>query len=340
MEELIKVLWVENDPEVLSTYPMEAEQFGVELVKFECWDEAEKALRDNYSQWEAIVLDAKCKLHKDSLDQANKFLVNVTNAITSMAKDEGRFIPWYILSGQGEDEIADLIPEDRSRWDSDWPKPFYDKNTDRKMLYHRIRIYVQRKSQRYRLRLELYPNVFESIQACDLGDDAEQIMEDLLMSVSFGVNDGKEMNGKFVSVRKIFEYVFESMSGHGILPPKEYIKGIGKDINKRCCSMLLSGKPWIDKARMFKIIPHKEVLPPILANFVRNTLDVVNESVHSAGEAKESDMGLSAYLASVGGSPFLIRSYALQLCDLLLWYRRYLEANPDEARNALGWEIA
>lgn len=339
MENLIKVLWVENDSEVLSTYPGEAEQYGLRLVPFECWDDAEKALRTEYRQWEAIILDAKCKLHKDSLDQANKFLVNVTNTITRMAKEEGRFIPWYILSGQAEYKIADLIPEDRLKWDKDWTKAFYDKNIDREMLFHRIKIYVERKSQRYQLKMELYPKVFMAIEKCGLNDEVEPLMEDLLLSLNFGKNDGMEMNEKFLSVRKIFEYVFYSMIEHGILPFEKYVKGNGKDINKKCCSMLLDGKEWKDKNNLFSIIPHKQILPPILANFVKSALDVTNESVHSNNGSSSNNINLHNYLVSVGNSPFLIHSYALMLCDLLLWYHKYLEENPDKEVNTKGWEI-
>ena len=43
-ENLIQVLWVEDDPQITRIYPMEAERYGIELVPFGCWEEAEKAL--------------------------------------------------------------------------------------------------------------------------------------------------------------------------------------------------------------------------------------------------------------------------------------------------------
>lgn len=40
---LIQVLWVEDDPDIINLYPMEAYRYGLELVPFSCWEEAEKA---------------------------------------------------------------------------------------------------------------------------------------------------------------------------------------------------------------------------------------------------------------------------------------------------------
>ena len=125
---IIKVLWVENDPEVIEAYPMEAYEYGIHLVPFTNWDEAEVALKKDFDQWSAIILDAKCCLHSDSADNAAVFLTNVSNSITQLCSCK-KFVPWFVLSGQAEDNIKDLIPESRKSWDGDWKKAFYDKNT-------------------------------------------------------------------------------------------------------------------------------------------------------------------------------------------------------------------
>lgn len=38
-EKLIKVLWVENDPEVIGAFPGEAYEYGIHLVPFTNWDD-------------------------------------------------------------------------------------------------------------------------------------------------------------------------------------------------------------------------------------------------------------------------------------------------------------
>ena len=72
--DLIQVLWVEDDPKVTDSYPQDAEYYGLELVPFPCWDDAKEALVRDFDRWSAIILDAKCKYHRDSKDNAIVFL--------------------------------------------------------------------------------------------------------------------------------------------------------------------------------------------------------------------------------------------------------------------------
>jgi len=65
-DDLIRVLWVEDDPEVTKQYPITAERYGLDLVAFPCWDDAFEALKYEFDTWGAIILDAKCKHHKDN----------------------------------------------------------------------------------------------------------------------------------------------------------------------------------------------------------------------------------------------------------------------------------
>ena len=68
--------------------------------------------------------------------------------------------------------------------------------------------------------------------------------------------------------------------------------------------------------------------------------------IHTAGSALHTDeekdtdtKHVIEYLSSVGNSSFLIKSYALQICDLILWFDNYVEENPDKEANSRNWEI-
>lgn len=52
---LIQVLWVEDDSDNIQFYPIEASGYGLELVPFSCWEEAEKALISDFKRWSAII---------------------------------------------------------------------------------------------------------------------------------------------------------------------------------------------------------------------------------------------------------------------------------------------
>lgn len=121
-DSLIQVLWVEDDPEITQTYPLEAAIHDIQLVPFSCWQEAEKALESDFKRWSAIVLDAKCKYKKDSHDNATQFLMQALVSIARICAQHYCIIPWYILSGGSEEELSDLINDSREEWDSDWGK--------------------------------------------------------------------------------------------------------------------------------------------------------------------------------------------------------------------------
>jgi hypothetical protein len=138
-EKLIQVLWVEDDPLVTSTYPIEAARYGLELVPFACWEDAEKALESDFKRWSAIILDAKCKYKRTSHDNAAVFLTQAISAIGKICERHGFVLPWYVLSGGSEDELNDLIIDDREEWDGEWKeKKYYSKTRDREKLFRRI----------------------------------------------------------------------------------------------------------------------------------------------------------------------------------------------------------
>ena len=136
--DLIQVLWVEDDPEVTTTYPLKAEFFDLQMVPFPCWIDAKTALESEYNRWAAIVLDAKCKFLRDSKDNAVKFLSEALKDISLLSERKGHIIPWYVLTGGDESEVSDSINDVRLKWDKDWTdsenKNYYSKNVDKENL--------------------------------------------------------------------------------------------------------------------------------------------------------------------------------------------------------------
>lgn len=332
--ELIQVLWVEDDPEVRLTYPEEAAEYGLHLVAFDCWDDAEAALKRDYDRWSAIILDAKCKHHKDSLDNAPRFLINATNSITNICHGQ-RFIPWYVLSGQAETDIKELIPETRISWDGDWKKPFYDKNTDRDFLFHRIK-YVARLSRSADLKIhEMYKNVFEAIKNLGIDVNADIYLTDLLSEIHFPELDDKDYNDKYKKTRLIVEYIFRSMIEKGLLPRQ-------KKINLKCSNLILSGLPVTyvdDESKTIVVEVYTTVFPKIIQDNMIHIIHTTGSDVHTSEKDDDKTKHLHEYLENVGNTSYLLKSYALQLCDVILWYQNYISNHPDEEINALNWEV-
>ena len=215
-ENYIQVLWVEDDPQITLTYPLEAALYGIQLVPFSCWEDAEKVLISDFKRWSAIVLDAKCKYKHDSHDNAAVFLTQAIHTIDTICTNRHRILPWYVLSGGSEEELNDLIIDSREEWDGDWNhKKYYSKTTDRDMLFQRIP-YHARVSPEMQIRLVYYPDVFKAIRNLEL--DVEIYMEELLLPIHARNYSGKEYNEKMTKIRKCIELIFQSMAKHGLLP--------------------------------------------------------------------------------------------------------------------------
>lgn len=337
--DLIQVLWVENDPEVTESYPLKAENFDLELVAFSCWDDAKVALEKDYDRWSAIILDAKCKQHRESADNAIKFLGEALKDISVLSEKNGHIIPWYVLTGGDESEVSDSINDERMLWDKDWTdsenKKYYSKNIDNESLYRRIRDHAY-KSPRIQIQ-EMYRHVFESVVKCGIDDNGYNALEDLLVPIHFPkeIKD-KDYNDKFEKARTVLEYIFRSMSSHGILPDW------GKQVNLQWSSCLLSGMSAIkkdDKGNNVIIIESKkQIIPAVLREVLRSMTRIIPAFCHSDNK-EEKDVKKEDYLGRVDDSTYLLKSFALQICELILWYRNYLNEHGTFEDNTANWEI-
>lgn len=274
--DLTQVLWVEDDPVVIEQYPLKAENFDLQLVAYPCWDDAKAALENDFDRWSAIILDAKCKYHRDSEDNAVVFLREALKDIAIICGKRGRIIPWYILTGGDTTEVSDSINDERMKWDFDWNKKYYSKNTDNDMLYRRIRNHA-RISPRLQIQQMYYKDVFDAIKELDLNDNVEFFLEDLLSEIHFPELDNKDYNDKYKKVRQIVEYIFRSMMQKGLLPPQ-------CKINLTSSNRILSGQNIMEGKGSDAVViveVEKAVLPKIIQDNIIHMIHTAGSDVHS-----------------------------------------------------------
>lgn len=351
-ENLIQVLWVEDDPIITKTFPMEAAAVNLELVPFGCWKDAEEALTTDFSRWSAIILDARCKYKKGDQDNATRFLTNVLSKIGVICTQHHRIIPWYILSGGSDEELNDLIIEDREKWDGDWPKKFYSKTTDRDMLFHRIRYHAKLSPER-QTRMLLYPDVFRAIEIADLDPEVDAMMEDLLVPIHQADKTAEDYNNKMTLIRKCIEHIFRSMAKHGILPNQKQgdsyvLHKVLTDsrgaITNTWCSLILSGRDAKDRNGKTVVKSMEKVLPNAIKDSFHNLIEIAAAYEHAVNkdaneEQQKNSRQTAEFLDYIGHAPYLLRSMTMELCCVILWYAHYLADHEDEERNALNWEV-
>ena len=339
--DLIQVLWVEDDPKVTETYPIKAESFGLELVSFPCWDDAKVALETEYDRWAAIILDAKCKFHRDSADSAIVFLREALKDIAAISKDKRRVIPWYVLTGGAESEVSDSINDDRLQWDADWTelnhKKYYSKNVDNESLYERIKSHA-RKSTRIQIQ-ELYRETFNSLSS--LGKEVCDDISVILEAMHFPEAHPNFTPRLFYNpMRKALEGVFRLAGKADIIPNDFFAGGI---VNLNQCFMFMIGRDAEKLGYRYGAYGEK-IAPRHIQDIMSLIINLGNSNSHSTESSHLTELNeeeIEKYdnhiIALGGNSRLLIFSIALQLCEVTQWMNHYIEKHLDKEKNRQKW---
>lgn len=336
--DLVQVLWVEDDPMATKTYPLEAEDKGLQLVSKPCWDDARSALESEFYRWSAIILDAKCKYHRDSADNAIEFLREALDDISTICARKGRIIPWYVLTGGSETEVSDSINDKRLKWDSDWTekehKKFYSKNVDREALYERIKDHAQ-KSCRIQIR-EIYRDIYEQLQRFN-ADVCENILT-ILEAIHFPSSNQNFIPKLYYNpLRQALEQIFRSLGKVKIIPDAFFPDGI---VNLNQCFMFVIGKPAekIGYKYCSGIVPrHIQDMMSLIYN-LGNAGSHSFESSHPTELSDDEIQNYENQIRNTGGnSRLLVFSIALQFCEILQWMNNYIKNHQDEEENRKKW---
>lgn len=336
----LNVLWIEDRKALHDPYCMEAEKapYYLNLVPFECWEDAEKELQgDSFDKWSAIILDAKCKYKKSDPDKAERFLPQVFIKLASLYKEHKHTIPWYVLSGGGAEvgPIEDLIVDERLEWDGSWPKKYYSKNTERTTLFTRIRERASL-SNSMQIKTIYYPKLFAAIDNIPLDNEVSTFMAQLLEPIHFvEVIPEKLYNDGFYKTRKILEYIFLSMVDNGILPPEIKQKTSKGDFNLTWASLFLSGETPRGTSWEYK----KTVFDKVVSGRVKDIIQLTGSYLHIGTRSNKDILNVGEHIGCSGNSPHLLRSVVFQVADIIMWYQDYLEKNPDKEENACYWTI-
>ena len=337
--DLLQILWVEDDPGVRETYPLKADTFDLQLVPYSCWDDGKAALEGDYDRWSAIILDAKCKQHRDSSDNAVRFLGEALKDIAAISKEKRRIIPWYVLTGGAESEVSDSITDDRMKWDADWTKAtnknYYSKNVDNEMLFRRIRYYAK-KSPRMQIQ-EMYRDSCELLAQLDT-NACEDIMT-ILEAIHFPDSHPDFTPRLFYNpLRKALEYIFRDMRKVSIIPDNFFN---GNTVNINQCFIFVIGK---DAEKLgFK---HKDggITPRHIQDMMSLIINLGNanshsfETSHSTELSEEEIQNYDKHITTIGGnSKLMIFSIALQFCEILQWMNNYIKNHPDKEENRKKW---
>lgn len=244
MEEKVRlnILWVDDMP--TEDFMNEAYDYGLDLKAVKCVDSGIKALKEKSNQWDAIILDANCKITEEEQEQPSLMaLKKAVNELVHMRTE----IPWFVYTGgdyEGVEHLKYIIKE--REYDD---RLFYEKPKQRYELYDKIKEVVADK--------DVFAIKEKYADVCNFYKDPDLIAL-LLRYESDGFETEKNVPH---SVRLIIEWIMRYLEGVGLLP----ISFTGTNIAK--CSSSLGEIP--------------QLVPIHVARSMHFCVEVCNNGSHS-----------------------------------------------------------
>lgn len=304
MEDIkLNVLWVDDMPteELMN----EAYDYGLDLKAVKCVDSGIKALKEKSNQWDAIILDANCKITEDEHEQPTlKALKKAVEELVHMRTD----IPWFVYTGgdyEGVEHLEFIIKE--RDYDD---RLFYEKPKQRYDLYEKIKTVVAVREEF--LVKQKYADV------CNFYKDHD-LIELLMKYESEGFDTDKNIPH---SVRLIIEWVMRYLEGIGLLP----IVFNGTNIAK--CSSSLGDIP--------------QLVPIHVARSMHFCVEVCNNGSHSdeiisyivSGEAPYLNKSIVLNLLNIlQWCPTLQRYEKEELKKKVLQYQQETKEEREKRKN-------
>ena len=132
MEDAIyKVLWVDDDPNIVEGYRLAAGKRNIILLHALHWADAQVILEKEFDELTAIILDANCKWDAKSSIYGD-FLRDVLSQLNKRQGKADRYIPWYILSAgtmeKFDEVVGHAIDRERKEMEPEWGQTLYLKD--------------------------------------------------------------------------------------------------------------------------------------------------------------------------------------------------------------------
>lgn len=339
-----KVLLVDDNKALGTSLQPQAERYSLDLQQCECWEDAKQVFsnKNDFLEWDAIILDARCVDRKGSPADLH-FLQCALRDINVFCERYNSKIPWYVLTAGGKEDFEFVMEDVRRipRDEKEWGKMLYFKDKpcdengkdDIDYLFENIQ-----KAAPLRTRNKIkhqYSALFEVMKSCQFEPESEDIMISVLSALHFPEeNKGFDPVLYYNRLRQMVEYLFRAANKIGLLPDY-FIEG-GK-VNLQGSSLYLDDKPFTpSKDSTILSIRYGEegerVFHKNIAGIVKNVLSVTSHHSHTIEIDKEDEEELLAYYLETR-SPNLLFGYALQLCEVIIWFGNYAKSHNDREAN-------
>jgi hypothetical protein len=312
------VLWIDDDCNTTGRdFIGQAEQDGVDITAFESHEEGIAFLEKNLFSFHAVILDAKVKYKKDDtviglegLRASRDRLIQLNNKVD---------LPYFIFTGQPDYQKNEVFKESFGE--------FYIKGEDNEKLILDLINRIENKED-YILQNE-YRRVFEVCSEKYIGTESKKHLLQILASIR-KPNEVFDDELYFTQIRIILEYMFRSANKFGLLH-NACIKKNG-NVNLSESSLFLAGKETLH-LNVRCGISH---FPNLIADSVQSILFITGAASHTTNPEIKNNIDLLTYREIIR-TPYLLYGLTFKLMDVLIWFKEYVDLNPNIQDNQKSW---
>ena len=336
---IYKVLWVDDQEEIVAGYQFQAGLRNIQLIHKADWASAKEILEKEFDELTAIILDAHCKLDAKSL--AFEFFLGQAAADLQVAfGKKQKLIPWYVLSNgtmNNFDSVIGMINSSaRQQLEPEWGKVLYikdqiTKDKENNELFNNIRKVGD--TREYNLILARHSDCFHYVGTDKLiGGDARKI---LLKALAAHYYPEKNLGYEFAGnpIRKVVEYMFRSALKYGLIPDELLDNGkicIWYSMQYLCGRDTTFGVRYGTKGVRDDYSDYDSVLPTSCNELFKGLLNFVNVDSHTKDNEDEGPFKINVDTQS------LFFGYLFQLLYLITYFGKFIDSHQDiEANKAM-----
>lgn len=284
--------------------------------------EGMEALEKNIDEIDAIILDAKA-YNNSELDEMpdvdGLFLARDRIKELSMKK----YIPLFIFTRQPDLFTDKMFEKSVGK--------FYRKDEEgQRQLIEDLKSEVER-LPRFQVK-QLYNDSLSLLYSMNM--DARESVLDIFEAMHYPANhpDFKPIR-YFNSLRQILEYNFRAANKYCIIP-NDCFDEKGDPILGECSRYLNGKETKYTKIKVRYGQENDRVVPSHIELLIRTVLEIGHTNSHSTKLSDTELQELEQYLnKNVFNSRYLIYSLALNVCEITLWFKNYIDSHQDIEKN-------
>ena len=327
---MYNVLWFEDEDYKFQRFKEIAELKGFKLILVKVRQQGINELKLHPSKYDAILLDAEMPEQSEKEKAGTSGIKNVIEVATELQ------IPLFVSTGQDYLKQNDLFP---GIYKHVFVKGFKDKSAGLGGDDELFAAMEEELGQLEKTKIKrMYADVITALAALNLEDEGCDVLLPILCKMH-----NPEAHADFnptlhyTQLRIFIEYLFRKFNEYGILPDA-FIVEEGKSNNGRKGVNLDMSCRYLQGAEA-SYIPFKAkdaIFPIQVGRNISSIIYFANTNSHSAQLTEDEEKLVTAELAKPR-SKYTLYSFAMMLCECVLWIYGYIQDHPNYAQNQAQW---